>query len=419
MAPGGRLLPNLARRGGGELGLSVEITLWLAKLTAFVAPPMLALLGDVHRVHLDDVRIIVALVGIQLVPYVAGRELRRRRSSIAERLRHPLDLVRGGLVVAVLARRDRAGQDRRAALRRRGRLGGGRSSSRPSAWRSAGSPAARSPTVRRTFALAATSRDLALALTLATLAYPGLPVELPVFAVWHRSPSASASVQRAGRATPSRRRGGARVKKKPAGEPVSVLVVDDSDDILAVTVMALEGAGYRVFSAQRRRRAFELVRARAADGAAHRHHARRDQRARPHHARAQRPGGAAAGDHRHVRLQRRRRRGAAPRGRALPAQAVRARRSPRCRHRRHRRPPGEHAHTAPRRRRGRAAIARRRSPRRARRSTRLAPQHRRTCGVSAGRCSGCRATSASATPSWPCCEDGRLRAVAASEPARR
>ena len=50
------------------------------------------------------------------------------------------------------------------------------------------------------------------------------------------------------------------MKKKPADEPASVLVVDDSDDILAVMVMALEGAGYRVFSATDAVEAFELVR---------------------------------------------------------------------------------------------------------------------------------------------------------------
>ena len=183
LAPGGRLLPNLTRRAGGELGLSVEITLWLAKLTAFIAPPMLALLGDVHRVHLDDVRIIAALVGIQLVPYIAGRELRRRRSAIAGRLRRPLDLLRGGLVVAVLA--IVIAQGKIAALRFVGEVGWAGAFIFATlclivGWLVGG----RSPGVRRTFALAGNSRDLALALTLATLAYPGLPVELPVFAVW-------------------------------------------------------------------------------------------------------------------------------------------------------------------------------------------------------------------------------------------
>ena len=103
VAPGGRLLPNLARRAHGDLGLAVEVTLWLAKLTAFVAPPMLALLGDVHRVELDDVRIIGTLIGVQLLPFFAGRALRRRRASVAAQLRHPLDVARGALVVAVLA----------------------------------------------------------------------------------------------------------------------------------------------------------------------------------------------------------------------------------------------------------------------------------------------------------------------------
>jgi bile acid:Na+ symporter, BASS family len=37
-APGGRFAPHLARVAGAELGLSVEITLFLAKLVAFTAP---------------------------------------------------------------------------------------------------------------------------------------------------------------------------------------------------------------------------------------------------------------------------------------------------------------------------------------------------------------------------------------------
>jgi hypothetical protein len=37
---------------------------------------------------------------------------------------------------------------------------------------------------RRTFSLATNMRDLALSLTLTTLAFPGLEVALPVFGVW-------------------------------------------------------------------------------------------------------------------------------------------------------------------------------------------------------------------------------------------
>jgi len=38
--------------------------------------------------------------------------------------------------------------------------------------------------VRRTFALSANMHDLALAMTLATMAFPGMPIELPVVGVW-------------------------------------------------------------------------------------------------------------------------------------------------------------------------------------------------------------------------------------------
>src|SRR5262249_26784379 len=102
-APGGRLLPNVARRAHGEVGLGVEIALWLTKLTAFTAPVTLALLGDVHRVHLHELRILAALLGLQLLPYLIGRGVRRRWPAFASRISHPLDVVRGVLVVAVLA----------------------------------------------------------------------------------------------------------------------------------------------------------------------------------------------------------------------------------------------------------------------------------------------------------------------------
>jgi BASS family bile acid:Na+ symporter len=182
-APGGRLLPNLARRAHGDLGLSVEIALWLAKLTAFTAPVTLALLGDVHRVHLHELRIIAALLGLQLLPYLAGRALRRRRPQFSTQIAHPLEVVRGALIILALAIIIAHG--RLATVRFLGEIG----------WLAAffwsvlalslgwlvGGPSAH---VRRTFALSANMHDLALAMTLATMAFPGMPIELPVVGVW-------------------------------------------------------------------------------------------------------------------------------------------------------------------------------------------------------------------------------------------
>lgn len=183
VAPGGRLLPNMARRAHGNVSLAAETSIWLAKLTAFVAPPALALLGDVHRVELHELDIIAALLGLQLLPYVLGRALRRRRPAWAARLAHPLDVARGILVIAFLV--VVIGNGKLALLRFVGEP----------AWVGAVVFTAlalglgclfggRDPATRRTIMLAANSHDLALGLTLASLAYSSLPIELPVFGIW-------------------------------------------------------------------------------------------------------------------------------------------------------------------------------------------------------------------------------------------
>jgi len=183
VAPGGRLLPNMVRRAHGEVGLSAEISIWLAKLTAFTAPPALALLGEVHRVELHELDIIAALLGLQILPYVLGRTVRRHRPTWAGRLGHPLDLVRGVIVVVFLV--VLIGSGKLALLRFLGEP----------AWVGAVVFTAlamglgylfggREPAARRTLMLAANSHDLALGLTLASLAYSSLPIELPVFGIW-------------------------------------------------------------------------------------------------------------------------------------------------------------------------------------------------------------------------------------------
>ncbi len=182
-APGSRLLPNLVRRAHGELALSVEISLWLAKLTAFTAPTTLALLTDGHRVHLHELKIIAALLGIQLFPYLAGRALRRRRPASAARLDRPLDVVRTVLLVAAVALIVASGQ--LAGLRLLGEIGWlavllFSAFSLTIGWLCGGPRRS----VRRSFALAVNARDLSLSLALGTLAFPGRPVVLPMLAAW-------------------------------------------------------------------------------------------------------------------------------------------------------------------------------------------------------------------------------------------
>ena len=182
-APGSRLLPNLARRAHAELTLSVEIALWLAKLTAFTAPVTLALLIDVHHVHLHDLQIILALVCVQLLPYLAGRSVRRHHSGLASRLRKPLDLVCGVLIVAVVALVVFGGKlEGLVLIGETGWLAvlAFSALSLTIGWLSGG----KERSVRRSFALAVNSRDLSLSLTLGVLAFPGRHVELPLFGAW-------------------------------------------------------------------------------------------------------------------------------------------------------------------------------------------------------------------------------------------
>jgi bile acid:Na+ symporter, BASS family len=182
-APGSRILPLLARRAQGELGLSVEISLWLAKLTAFTAPVTLALLIDIGRVHVHDLRIILALVCIQLLPYLAGRSVRHHWSSLATRLTKPLDIACAVLVVAVLALVVAGGKlEGLVLIGATGWLAvlSFSALSLTIGWFSGG----RSGSVRRSFALAVNSRDLSLSLTLGLLAFPARHVELPLFGAW-------------------------------------------------------------------------------------------------------------------------------------------------------------------------------------------------------------------------------------------
>jgi BASS family bile acid:Na+ symporter len=183
VAPGGRFVPALARHAQGEVALATETTLWLTKLTAFTAPPTLALLGESGRIHLDDLRIIALLIGLQLLPFLAGRTLRRRRPAFAAKLTRPFELACTVLVVAVLA--VVAADGKLAALRWLGDIG----------WLAAvvfaafalalgwlcGGP---TTATRRSFSLLALGHDLALALALASLGFPHRHLGLPLSAIW-------------------------------------------------------------------------------------------------------------------------------------------------------------------------------------------------------------------------------------------
>jgi BASS family bile acid:Na+ symporter len=101
-SPGGRFAPHLSRIAGGELGLSVELTIWLVKMVAFTAPVTARWMLHLHHVELSELKFILQLLGLQLLPYLAGRALRRRRARLAEELDRPMRVVLWSAAAATL-----------------------------------------------------------------------------------------------------------------------------------------------------------------------------------------------------------------------------------------------------------------------------------------------------------------------------
>ena len=183
VTPGGRFAPQLTRLAGGELGLSVEITLFLAKLTAFTAPPTARLLLGGQRVELHELTLIAQLVVLQIAPYLAGKLLRQRQSGLAERLVRPLHVMSAvciaALVALLLAHRQfrdlwlLGARDWLALL-------SVATVSLALGWLLGGPTAG----TRRAFAVSTSSRNLALALLVAGVAFPERNVQLALLAQW-------------------------------------------------------------------------------------------------------------------------------------------------------------------------------------------------------------------------------------------
>jgi BASS family bile acid:Na+ symporter len=182
-APGGRFAPQLTRTAGGDVPLSVEITLFLAKLTPFIAPTMARWMLGVHHIELHEMTFLVPLVLLQLVPYFTGRALRHRRRALAERLLGPARIA-STLFLAVLVIWLLVHREFRSVLSLRG-----------PGWLAVlafavvalalgwllGGP---TPRTRRAFAISATARELPLALVMASLAFPHGSVRTAVLGAW-------------------------------------------------------------------------------------------------------------------------------------------------------------------------------------------------------------------------------------------
>jgi BASS family bile acid:Na+ symporter len=92
-SPGGRFAPQIARYARADVGLSVEITLFLAKFVSLTAPVTAALLLHSHKLELHELPFILQLLILQMVPYVLGRQLRKRKPELAARLARPVNIA--------------------------------------------------------------------------------------------------------------------------------------------------------------------------------------------------------------------------------------------------------------------------------------------------------------------------------------
>lgn len=181
--PGGRFAPHLVKLGGGDVPLAIEVTLFLAKLTAFTAAPTARWLLGVHALDVHELPLILQLVLLQIVPLYAGKWLRRHRQALGTRMLRPAHAIALGAMLAVfvtvLLKEDRGlleiASDRAwLAVALTG-----------IAWPLLGwLLAAREDGARRAFSITADAREIALALLLASLAFPGGGVHTAIFGIW-------------------------------------------------------------------------------------------------------------------------------------------------------------------------------------------------------------------------------------------
>jgi predicted Na+-dependent transporter len=182
-APGGRFAPHIVKLAQGNLPLGVEITLFLAKLTGFTAAPTLKWMLTLKTLELRELPLIVQLLVLQIGPYAIGKWLRQKRRPLADSMMKPAYYLSiGAAVLTLLAVLFKGDRGVRELLSDRGWIavgivivvfpilgwfaGGGRRAN------------------RKTFAIMSNARELALALVIASLAYPNGGVHTALFGIW-------------------------------------------------------------------------------------------------------------------------------------------------------------------------------------------------------------------------------------------
>jgi BASS family bile acid:Na+ symporter len=215
-SPGGRFAPHFVKLAGANVALSVEVTLFLAKLTGFTAAPTVKAMLTLHALEVKELPLIAQLVVLQLVPYYFGRWLRKAHRPLAERLLRPAHtfviVAALATLAVVLVKGDRGIlhllDDRgwfavlavMVASPILGWLAGGRRESD-----------------RRALAIEANARELALALVIASAAFPNQGVHTALFGIWSLTAIASFLLASAYRGTSGRVRAAGPGPAVPAG----------------------------------------------------------------------------------------------------------------------------------------------------------------------------------------------------------
>jgi BASS family bile acid:Na+ symporter len=180
-SPGGRSAPQIARYAGADVGLSVEITIFLAKFVSLTAPVTAALLLHSHKIEIRELPFIVQLILLQMAPYILGRQLRKRKPELAARIARPVDIAMliSFAALAVLIATHVRGLATLAGMH---------------GWRAVITFAVLAPTLgwllggaragtRRAIAISANARDVALASMLANLGFDS-KVHAATIAIW-------------------------------------------------------------------------------------------------------------------------------------------------------------------------------------------------------------------------------------------
>jgi BASS family bile acid:Na+ symporter len=180
-APGGRYAPHLVKLGRGDVALSVEVTVYLAKITCITAVPLSKWMLTLHTLEIHELPFLVQLVLLQLLPFYFGKWLKKTRPAQADRLVRPTHAVAIGsllvLVAVVVLQTEKWIEifDARSWLAVAcvgvlspllGWVLGGRNAGH-----------------RRAFALGADAREFGLALMMATFAFPAANVHAALLGV--------------------------------------------------------------------------------------------------------------------------------------------------------------------------------------------------------------------------------------------